>query len=236
MKAVILVGGMGTRLRPLTFSVPKPLIPVDGRPILEIIIDRLKQFRIDDLVLSTGYQAELIRALCGDGKRYGVKITYVHEEKPLGTAGPLSLARDLLQAEDVFLLMNGDIITDLDFAAFTAAAQASGCDLTVAYTKHVYRSPYGVLRVAGGAIVGVEEKPEQTYAVSAGLYCLRRRALDLVPQGEFFTMPDLMKRLIAEGARIQAHPIDGLWMSIEKLTDLPEAQEAVRRLHPEPRP
>src|SRR5438034_10754532 len=129
MKAVILVGGMGTRLRPLTFSVPKPLIPVDGRPILEIIIGRLKLFGIDDLVLSTGYQAELIRALCGDGSRFGVRITYVHEDRPLGTAGPLSLARGLLSGEDVFLLMNGDIITDLDFASFTAVSLESGCDL-----------------------------------------------------------------------------------------------------------
>jgi NDP-sugar pyrophosphorylase family protein len=230
MMAVILVGGLGTRLRPLTSSVPKPLLCVGERPILEIIIERLKRYGIDDLVLATGYQAEAVRALCGDGSRFGVTIRYVHEEKPLGTAGPLSLARTLLSGEELFLVMNGDIITDLDFSSFVDAARTGGCDLTVACTNHVYRSPYGVLRLDGGAVVGVEEKPEQTFTVSAGLYCLRAGALELVPDGQFFTIPDLMNRLIAAGRRIEAYRIDGLWVTVENITDLPGALDAVKRL------
>src|ERR1051326_6512110 len=230
MMAVILVGGLGTRLRPLTSSVPKPLLCVGERPILEIIIERLKRYGIDALVLATGYQAEAVRALCGDGSRFGVTIRYVHEEKPLGTAGPLSLARTLLSGEELFLVMNGDIITDLDFSSFVDAARTGGCDLTVACTNHVYRSPYGVLRLDGGAVVGVEEKPEQTFTVSAGLYCLRAGALELVPDGQFFTIPDLMNRLIAAGRRIEAYRIDGLWVTVENITDLPGALDAVKRL------
>src|SRR5437016_1959830 len=116
MKAGVLVGGLGTRLRPLTFSIPKPLLPVGEQPILEIIVGQLKQAGVNELILATGYHADLIRAFCGDGSRFGLRITYVHEDRPLGTAGPLALARDVLHEEELFLLMNGDVITDLHFA------------------------------------------------------------------------------------------------------------------------
>src|SRR5258708_8849586 len=114
MKAMILVGGIGTRLRPLTFSIPKPLLPVGERPILQIIVEQMKGAGIEDIVLATGYQAELIRAFCGDGSKFGVNISYVHEREPLGTAGPLSLASQHFEGDHTFLLMNGHILTKLN--------------------------------------------------------------------------------------------------------------------------
>jgi NDP-sugar pyrophosphorylase family protein len=227
MKAMILAGGMGTRLRPLTFSIPKPLLPVGEKPILQRIIEQLRDAGITDIVLATGYQAELIRAFCGDGSKFGVSISYVHEHKPLGTAGPAGALKGQLVPGDSLLLMNGDLITDLDFREFVDSSRASGCELAVAYAKYTYRSPYGVLSIADGAVRAVTEKPETEYAISAGIYCLNGTALDLIPEDTFFTMPDLMARLLSAGKRIHAYPIPGTWMGLESIEHF---NEAVKKL------
>ena len=230
MKAMILAGGMGTRLRPLTFSIPKPLLPVGEKPILQKIMEQLRDAGITDLVLATGYQAELIRAFCGDGSKFGVSITYVHEHQPLGTAGPAGALKGQLTPGELLLLMNGDLITDLDFREFVESSRASGCDLTVAYAKHTYRSPYGVLSIAAGTVQGVTEKPATEYAISAGIYCLSGAALDLIPEETFYTMPELMTTLLAAGKRIHAYPIAGTWMGLESIEHF---SEAVQKLQPE---
>jgi NDP-sugar pyrophosphorylase family protein len=227
VKAVILVGGQGKRLRPLTFAIPKPLLPVGEKPVLQLIIEQLRNAGLCDLVLATGHQAELIRAFCGDGSRFGVSIAYVHEQIPLGTAGPLDLAREHLRDEELFLLMNGDIIAELDFRRFLEAAREAACDLTVAYTKYRYRSPYGVLSIAGDSIQGIVEKPEQEFSISAGIYGLRPAALDFVPQGIFFTIPDLIHRLLAAGRSVHAYPLEGYWIGLESVEHF---DEALRRL------
>jgi NDP-sugar pyrophosphorylase family protein len=230
MKAMILAGGLGTRLRPLTFSIPKPLLPVGEKPILQRIIEQLRDAQITDIVLATGYQAELIRAFCGDGGKFGVGISYLQEHKPLGTAGPASALRGKLAPGESLLLMNGDLITDLDFRAFVESSRANDCDLSVAYAKYTYRSPYGVLSFASGAVQGVTEKPETEYAISAGIYCLTSAALDLIPAETFFTMPDLMARLLSAGKRIHAYPIPGTWMGLESIEHF---NEAVKKLEQE---
>jgi NDP-mannose synthase len=229
VKAMILAGGLGTRLRPLTFSIPKPLLPVGEKPILQKIIEQLRDAGVTDVVLATGYQAELVRAFCGDGSKFGVNVSYVHESKPLGTAGPASALKTLLAPEEFLLLMNGDLITDLDFRQFVESSKASGCDLTVAYTKYVYRSPYGVLSIAEGYVQGVTEKPETEYAISAGIYCLSGAALELIPGDTFFSMPDLMARLLASEKRIHAYPIPGTWMGLESIEHFNEAVEKLQQ-------
>lgn len=220
---MILAGGLGTRLRPLTFSLPKPLLPVGEKPILQRIIEQLRAAGITDIVLATGYQAELVQAFCGDGSKFGVRVSYVHEPKPLGTAGPASALKGRISPGELLLLMNGDLITDLDFRAFVESSRASACDLTVAYAKYTYRSPYGVLSISDGAVQGVTEKPETEYAISAGIYCLSSAALDLIPADTFFTMPELMARLLAAGQRIHAYPITGTWMGLESIEHFNEA-------------
>jgi len=227
VKAVILVGGQGKRLRPLTFAIPKPLLPVGEKPVLQLLIEQLRAAGIPELVLATGHQAELIRAFCGDGSRFGVSIAYVHEEIALGTAGPLDLAREHLQGEDRFLLLNGDVVAELDFRRFVEAARQAACDLTVSYTRYRYRSPYGVLTIAGDTVQDIVEKPEQEFYISAGIYCLTPAALDLVPQGVFFTMPELIHRLLAAGRKVYAYPLEGYWIGLESVEHF---DEALRRL------
>jgi NDP-sugar pyrophosphorylase family protein len=230
MRAVILTGGMGTRLRPLTFSIPKPLLPVGEKPILQRIIEQLRDAGITDIVLATGYQAELVRAFCGDGSKFGVCVSYVHEHNPLGTAGPASALKGQLATGELLLLMNGDVITDLDFRAFIESSGQSGCHMAVAYAKHIYRSPFGVLSIADGSVQGVTEKPETEYAISAGIYCLSGAAIDLIPENTFFTVPDLIAKLLATGQRIHAYPITGAWLGLESIEHF---NEAVQKLPPE---
>lgn len=227
MKAVLLVGGLGTRLRPLTFSIPKPLLPVGETPILQIIIEQLRAADIREIILATGYQAELIQAFCGDGSKFGVTATYVKEEHPLGTAGPLSLVRDRIGADEYVLLMNGDILTKLDFRAFLDFGRTHEWELTVGYTAYVDRSPFGVLKIREGLVEGVVEKPSHEYLISVGIYCLKGTALRWIPDHRFFTVPDLMQRLIAEGKPVGAYRIREAWMGLESITHFEEAVRAL---------
>lgn len=230
VKAVLLVGGLGTRLRPLTFSIPKPLLPIGETPILQIIIERLRDADIREIILATGYQAELIRAFCGDGSKFGVTVDYVHEERPLGTAGPLSLVRPRITGDEYLILMNGDILTSVDFGALVEFARSWRCDLTVGYTTYSYRSPFGVLAIEEHQVKGIVEKPAHDYLISAGIYCLRGSALQYVPEGEFFTMPDLMRRFINDGKPIGAYRIREAWMGLESITHFEEAVRALEGL------
>jgi NDP-sugar pyrophosphorylase family protein len=231
MKAIILAGGLGQRLRPLTFSIPKPLLPVGEKPILQIIIEQLHESSISEIVLATGYQAELIEAFCGDGSRFGVSIRYVRESEPLGTAGPLSLVRHCFGEDEIFLLMNGDIFTGLRSADFMQAARVNGCDLTVGFTEYVYRSPFGVLQIDDGAVTGIVEKPEQQYAISAGIYAVRSSALPFIPDG-FFTMPQLIEKLSAAGKRVAAYHIREEWLGLESIVHFDEAVKRVETAQP----
>ena len=230
-KAVILVGGMGTRLRPLTFSIPKPLLPVGEKPLLQLIIEKLRESGIQELILATGYQSELIQAFCGDGSKLGVKICYVKEPGALGTAGPLSLVRNQIRKDEFFLLMNGDILTQLDFRTFLEHARAEDCDLLVGYTKHVYRSPFGVLSISGGMVTGIVEKPSQEFPISAGIYCVKSTALPFVPVDTFFTVPDLVHQLLAAKKKVCAYHIQESWVGLESAQQF---EEAVRELQNAP--
>lgn len=229
MKAVILVGGLGTRLRPYTFAVPKPLLPLGEKPILQGIIERFRDSNIREIILATGYHAELMRAFCGDGSRFGVAITYVHEHKPLGTAGPLSLVRDRIKAEEQFVLMNGDIVTQLDFSRFIDFGVSGDFDLTVGYVKYVYRSPFGVLSIQDGIVHDIVEKPSQDYSISAGIYLLKAPALAFIPDDTFFTMPDLIRKLRAVGRKVGAYPIKEFWMGLENVNHFDEALKELNR-------
>jgi NDP-sugar pyrophosphorylase family protein len=233
VKAVLLVGGLGTRLRPLTFSIPKPLLPVGETPILQIIIEQLRESGIREIVLATGYQAQLIQAFCGDGSKFGVEVSYVHEEQPLGTAGPLALLRHRIRSSEFFLLMNGDILTKMDYSSFVEVACRNDWDLTVGYTKHIYKSPFGVLKIDGDLITGIVEKPSQEYLVSAGIYCVKAAALAHVPDAQFFTAPDLIHALLGAGRKVGAHYIAECWIGLESISHF---EEAVKELGNAPLP
>jgi len=225
MKAVLLAGGKGARLRPLTYSIPKPLLPVGEKPILEEIIDRLKAFDIDEFIIAVGYRGELIETYFRDGAHLDVRIDYVHETHPLGTAGPLSLVRALrdLPADEPLFVMNGDILTDLDVRAFVAAHARAGDELTIATIEYELQHPYGVLQVQDGRIAGIVEKPAVTDTVSAGIYAVQPSALGLIPEDTFFDMPDLVNALLAAGRGVGAFPIEGEWLAIDRIEQLEDA-------------
>lgn len=228
MKAIVLAGGLGTRMRPLTFAVPKTLLAVCEKPILQLIIEQLKDAGFDEIHVATGYLAELIRAFCGDGSRFGVRVEYLHESQPLGTAGPVSLLRDRVARDEFILLMNGDIVTKLDFAAFLRFAQQRAHDLTVGYVHHKYQSPFGVLTIdEHEEITGIVEKPEVDYCISGGIYALKGTALAYVPDNQFFTVPDLIERLRANGRSVSAYHIREFWRGVENPNHIVEAREAL---------
>src|SRR5438105_329349 len=226
MKAVVLVGGLGTRLRPLTFSLPKPLLPVGEQPLLQLLLEQLHASGLRDVILATGYHAELIHAFCGDGSRFGLRVRYVHEDEPLGTAGPISLARPLLDGDD-FLLINGDILTRFDFRTLSEFRRRLRYDLVVAYTRHVYESPFGVLSMEGSDITGIVEKPRLEQTVSAGIYAAAPGIAEVVPERTYFTMPQLIEKLLIAERRVGGLEIEDLWQGLETVVHF---EDAVRRV------
>lgn len=215
MKAIVLAGGLGTRLRPHTFTVPKPLLPLGDRPLLDYIITHLARQGIDEVVLALGYQAHLIREHCGDGTRYGIPLRYVQEERPLGTAGCIALARPLLAGAEAVFLMNGDIVTNLDFSALGAFHRQGDASLTIGYVPHAWQSPFGVLQLEGDTIVDIVEKPTFEHPVSAGIYVVSRAAMALVAPDTPFTMPELALRVRKEGGKVLGYRIHEFWRALE---------------------
>lgn len=228
MKAIVLAGGLGTRMRPLTFAVPKPLLAVCEKPILQWILEQLRDAGFNEITVATGYLSELIQAFCGDGSRFGVRVNYIHETEPLGTAGPVSLLRDRIRRDEFFLVMNGDIVTKLDFARFIEYARTRDFELTVGYVNYKYQSPFGVLTVdSRDHIVGIIEKPEVNYSVSGGIYALKGTALDYIPYDQHFTVPDLIEKLHANRRPVGAYRIDEFWRGVENPEHIVEARDAL---------
>jgi NDP-sugar pyrophosphorylase family protein len=215
MRAVILAGGLGTRVRPYTFTVPKPLLPLGERALLDHLIEHLANNGIRELTLSLGYQAQLVRAYFGDGSRHGVSIDYVEEQHPLGTAGCLALLRDRLDGTEPFFLLNGDLYTRLNFRSMLEFHQSRSAALTVGFVNHTYKSPFGVLKFDGDDVVDVIEKPSLVQPVSAGIYCISAAAVAAVPDDQFFTMPDLAVKLRAAGDRVVGYEIREFWRALE---------------------
>ena len=231
MKTVLLAGGLGVRLRPLTYTIPKPLLPVGERPILEEIVMRLRAFGLRDLVIAVGYRAELIETYFRDGSQLGVQIAYAHESEPLGTAGPLALVRDQFgggaDKSDPLLVMNGDLLTDLDFSSLAEFHQQGGYDITVVTREFQLRHPYGVIELKGDRITRVIEKPAVTDTVNAGVYVLNWSVLDLVPSGRAYEIPDLLNKASESGLKVVAHPFEGEWLPIDGPEQLEEAARTV---------
>jgi len=231
-KAVVLAGGRGTRLAPFTSVLPKPLMPVGERAILELVVDQLKACGFTDVVFCVGYLSHLIRAVFENRANGGVTISYVQEKDALGTAGPLRLVEDL---DDTFLVMNGDVLTDLDYGDLIRYHREHGNVLTVATHERSIKIDYGVLHLGNerteADIVGYEEKPELRSTVSMGIYVLEPSVLEHVPDGRPFDFPDLVQELLRRGAPLGAYRFDGLWFDIGRREDYEQAVGAW--LHPD---
>ena len=213
MQTVILAGGKGTRLTPYTTVLPKPLMPVGDLPVLELIVRQLKSSGFDRIDMATGYLSGLIEAYFGDGSRWGVNIVYHVEKQPAGTAGPLRLLRDALQ--ESFIIMNGDVLTDLDFRVLFEAHCRSGAILTIATCKREVRLPLGALiRSDGGTIRDYVEKPTYTFECSSGIYAASKDLVAHIDEGRALDFPDLVRKLISEEKHIEAFPIAGFWLDM----------------------
>jgi len=222
-RAVVLAGGKGTRLRPYTVVLPKPLMPLGDLPILEVIVRQLARSGFGRITIAVSHQAELIRAFFHDGAKWSVEIDYSLEDEPLGTMGPLSLIRDL---PEHFLVMNGDTLTDLDYAAFHRAHVDAGNLFTISSYVREHVVDYGVLKTdTQGRLCGFEEKPRLVYEVSTGVYMCSRDVLRFIPQSKPYGFDQLMLDLIRGGrpAHVRRHP--GYWRDIGRPEDYQQAIE-----------
>ncbi|SCL27086.1 NDP-sugar pyrophosphorylase, includes eIF-2Bgamma, eIF-2Bepsilon, and LPS biosynthesis proteins [Micromonospora pallida] len=231
MHAVILAGGKGVRLRPYTTTLPKPLMPIgDSHSILQIVLDQLASHGFTSVTLAINYLGPLIRAFVGDGRRWGLTIDYVEEDRPLSTVGPLFGLKDRLP--DEFLVMNGDILTDLDYADLLRTHTVSGAALTLATSERVHRIDFGVLDVDAGRIVGFREKPALRYPVSMGVYGMSRKTLTPYPPGVPLGFDQLVLDLLAAGEHPATYPFDGFWLDIGRPEDYDEANRTFLQLKP----
>jgi NDP-mannose synthase len=217
MKAVILAGGRGTRLAPYTTVLPKPLMPVSDKPILDIVINQLRHYGFTEITLAVGYLSELLMAYFGDGSRFGVSIRYSHEEQPLGTAGPLALVDGL---DEPFLVMNGDVLTTLDFGDLMRFHRAGSSIATITTYPRSVKIDLGVIEYDEQALLSrYIEKPTHHYNVSMGIYIFNPQALRFIPQNQRLDLPDLMLKMIGQGETVRCYRCDGYWLDIGRIDD-----------------
>lgn len=223
MQAVILAGGKGTRLRPYTTILPKPLVPVGDYSILEILIRQLAACGIKKIILTVGYHYELFQAICGNGRKWGIDLQYSLEEKPLGTIGPVKLIENL---EDDFLIINGDTLTDLDYRELYALHVREKNVMTIAASSRYVNIDYGVIKTENaGHIVSYNEKPRLQYLVSMGVNVLSKNVLDIIPEGVKFDFPQLVMSLVSKNEPVRCYVHKGYWLDIGRPEDHAAAVE-----------
>lgn len=219
-KVVIMAGGLGMRLRPLTENLPKPMLPIGKKPILQIIVERFKKQGFTDIVLCVNYKAEVIESYFGNGEKYGVKITYVYEKKRMGTAGALSLLEDI--GNNPVLVVNGDVLTNVDYNKILEFHNEKKSLATMGVREYSYQNPYGVIREDKGIIVAIEEKPNYTFLVNSGIYVLETDIISRIPKNQFFDMPSLFEKLM-DTNRIHSYLIEDYWIDIGRLEEYNKA-------------
>lgn len=222
--AVILAGGRGTRLRPYTTTIPKPLVPVGERPILDVVLRQLHAAGVRRATLAVSHMAELIMAFFGDGSKLDLAIDYAVEEKPLGTVGPLTHIKGL---PENFIVMNGDVLTDLDYAAVFKDHVAAEALLTIATYRRRQTVDFGVLELdrPSRRIVGFREKPVEQFDVSMGVYVFNRELLARIPRGRPYGLDELVLSMLADKAPIRAHPFEGYWLDLGRPDDYDRANQ-----------
>jgi dTDP-glucose pyrophosphorylase/CBS domain-containing protein len=224
LQAVIMAGGLGTRLRPLTEDLPKPMLPVGGRPLLELIVEQLQQAGIRRVNVTTHYKPEKIVEHFGDGHAFGVELNYVNEDLPLGTGGALGL---MPMPQEPLLVINGDILTQVNFRAMLAYHQEQQADVTVAVRRYEMQVPYGVIECDGPHVRRLKEKPQLGFLVNAGIYLLEPSVYQMIPSGEYFNMTDLIQWLLDAGRPVVSFPIREYWLDIGQQADYTQAQDDV---------
>ena len=221
LRVLVMAGGQGSRLRPLTEELPKPMLPVGNKPLLQLIVEQLKLAGIRQVNLATHYKGEVIAEHFKNGEAFGVDIRYVKEDQPLGTAGALSL---LDEVDEPLLVMNGDILTRVDFRALLHFHREHKADLTVCVRQYEFNVPYGVIDTDGVNVKGISEKPVVRQFINAGIYLLNPQVRKLIPNGQPYDIPDLIDRLIHEQRTVVCFPIREYWLDIGKVDQYDQAK------------
>ncbi|GFZ33721.1 alcohol dehydrogenase [Clostridium zeae] len=224
---LIMAGGLGTRLRPLTDDIPKPMLKVGDKPILQTIIEQFKAKGYRNILLSVNYKSEIIENYFRDGKDFGVDITYIREDKRLGTGGAIKLAEQYLNMP--FFVINGDILTNLNFDKMMALHLKNNFNMTIGARNYEIQIPYGVLNVDKLEVSSLEEKPIVNFLVSGGVYALSPQVLKFIPEDEFYNITDLINVLTKENYTVGSYPIEEYWMDIGKLNDYYQANEDIKK-------
>lgn len=221
LRAIVMAGGFGTRLRPLTEDTPKPMLPVNGRPLMELIIDQLRDVGVRKINVTTHYQAEKIVSYFGDGSNFGVDISYINEESPLGTGGALGLIE---RPTEPLLVINGDILTDVDFRVLHCYHEKHQAMMTVAVRRYEVSVPYGVVECDGPNIRALREKPQLGFFVNAGIYLLEPEVYQYIPQNQHLHMTELIEALVSAGQTVVSYPVREYWLDIGQHADYQTAQ------------
>jgi NDP-sugar pyrophosphorylase family protein len=227
-KTIILAGGEGKRLNPFTIILPKPLMPVGNIPVLEVIIKQLKKYKLTDVTLAIGYLGNLIQTFFGDGDKFGVKIEYSYEDKPLGTMGPLSLIPGL---DKTFMVMNGDLLTSLDYRKLIDYHSSKRPIATIAVQRREIETDYGVLEYDKRYVLTkYSEKPKLPYRVSMGIYIFEPEILNFIPRNKKFDFPELMSLLLKKGEKVLVYPSTDYWLDIGRHEDYRKAIEEFEKI------
>ncbi|MCX8491446.1 MAG: nucleotidyltransferase family protein [Cyclobacteriaceae bacterium] len=225
---VVMAGGRGERLRPLTDEMPKPLLQVGNKPIIEHNIDRLASYGVDDFWLTLRYRGNQLEEYFGDGTNKSINIRYIHEDIPLGTIGAARKIENFFH--DTVLVTNSDILTNLDYEDFFLSFIGSGADLSVVTIPYEVNVPYAVLETSNGHVMSFKEKPTYTYYSNGGIYLMKRDIIGLIPEGLFYNATDLMENLIKLGKKVHSYPLHGYWLDIGKMEDFEKAQQDIKHV------
>jgi len=221
-RIILMAGGLGTRLRPLTEDVPKPLLKIGNKPILETIIENFAKYGFINITISVNYKADMIKEYFGDGSALGVNIDYIEETKRLGTAGALSLIQE--RPQEPFFVMNADLLTNVNFEHLLDFHLMEHSVATMCVREYDYQVPYGVIETDGSCITSIEEKPIHKFFVNAGIYALSPQVFEYIPKNEFYDMPTLFENIIQDKLKSISFPIHEYWLDIGRMSDFERAQ------------
>lgn len=221
-RVILMAGGLGTRLHPLTKEVPKPLLKVGNKPILETIIENFAKYGFIHITISVNYKADMIKEYFGDGSKLGVNIDYIEETQRLGTAGALSLIKN--RPQEPFFVMNGDLLTNVNFENLLDFHVNEASVATMCVREYDYQVPYGVVETKGSNIVSIVEKPLHKFFVNAGIYILSPQVFEFIPKGEFYDMPTLFEELLKEELSTVSFLLHEYWLDIGRISDFERAQ------------
>ncbi|MFW3426667.1 nucleotidyltransferase family protein [Aliarcobacter butzleri] len=222
-KIILMVGGLGTRLRPLTETTPKPMLKVGNKPILQTIVEKFAEYGYTNIIMCVNYKSHMIQDYFGDGKEFGVNIEYVLENQRMGTAGALSLLKD--KPKEPFFVMNGDLLTNVNFEHLHNYHLSTNSIGTMCVREYDFQVPYGVVNIKDSKIISIEEKPTHKFFVSAGIYMLSPEVLEYIPENQFYDMPTLFEKIISKGKNTISFPLREYWLDIGRIEEYKKANE-----------